>query len=32
MPVLEVTPMVLSFPQEPQTSKKTGVSSFEKCL
>ena len=32
IPVLEVTPMVQSFPQESQTSKETGVSSFQNCL
>ena len=31
-PVLEVTPMVRSFPHESLTSKRTGGSSFEKCL
>ena len=30
--VLEVTPMVPSFPQASKTSKKTGASAFEKCL
>ena len=32
IPVLEVTLMVPSFPQESWTSKSTGPSSFEKCL
>ena len=32
IPVLEVTPMVPSFPQESQTSKRTGVSSYKNCL
>ena len=32
IPVLQVTPMVPSFPQESLTSKRTGPSSFEKCL
>ena len=32
IPVLEVTLMVPSFPQESWTSKRTRVSSFEKCL
>ena len=32
IPVLEVTSMVPSSPQESKTSKWTGASSFEKCL
>ena len=32
IPVLEVTLVVSSFPQESQTSKETGASSFKQCL
>ena len=32
VPILKVTPMKPSFPQELQTSKRTGASLFDKCL
>ena len=32
IPVLEIAPMVPSFSQESQISKRIGDSTFEKCL